>query len=461
MRGGQRFGEQVVAGAVLIMVALGVATETLGDPLPDEQPPVATGQKLFVERALFCHTVVEGMEGTAHLTTGPAGDDPLLLDVIPGGPGPRELQDRVVTREFRQPSTAEVISYGGFAVANTVTNFKRPVPGLGAASCVNSAARRWYFAQGSSAPGFREFLILYNPFPDEAVARVDLVTPDGIRSKANLADVAVPSGGTTAIRVNDFILQEKVLGAQIEAVRGRIVAWKTVFARPENRPEGVGSTVGARKASPQWFFPAGAVGPDVDERISVLNPTDREAIVTISLVADEKMLQPEDLVEVSIPGHRVKELSITDAVGRDVGAVSAMLRSENGVEVIAERAVWYRSSEFKGFSLSLGAPKASASWWLGPAAAAPRRDAVVVLNVGQEEASITIELLIPEGKGANRVKIDDVTVPAGGRAHIPLEELADGLTVAILRSSAPVIAERVAYSAFSNDVAATSGIPID
>lgn len=458
MRRGQRFREYSVGAAILVLVGVGLAVEATGDPFSREQP-ASTDQKLFVERALFCPSLVERMEGAAHLTTGPFGDEPLLIDIEPGGEGPRELTGDVLRRVFRQPSAMEVITYGGFAVASTATSFRKPVEGLAAANCGNSAASSWYFAGGSSAPGFNEFIVLYNPFPDEAVVRVQLVTPQGIRSKANLANVPIPSRGTTAIRVNEFVLQEPVVGAHIQALRGRFVAWKTVFAQPDGRPNGVGSVVGARETATEWFFPAGSVGSDADERITVLNPSNEEAVVSISLATEERSLQPDDLIEVEIPGRRVQEFSITKAVGRDVGGVSAVLRSDNGVGVIAERAVWYKSEGFNGYSLSLGAPKASASWWLGPAATAHERDSVIVFNVGQEEATVSVQLLTPTE--TEKVTIDDVKVPAGGRARIPLSDLVDQPAAAILSSSAPVVAERIAYSSSVRDVATMMGIPIE
>mgnify|MGYP006182164531 CR=1 FL=1 len=65
----------------------------------------------------------------------------------------------------------------------------------------------------------------------EAVVTVEFFTPTGKTTKANLAEVAVPAGESKFIAVNDYILRQPVLGASVTARRGRIVAWRTMFAR--------------------------------------------------------------------------------------------------------------------------------------------------------------------------------------------------------------------------------------
>lgn len=443
----------LAAGGLALEAALGQAEDPASRPL---------AQKLFVERALFCPPNPEGSDATVDLSVGPTDEDPLLIDIEPGGEGTQELHQRIVKRSFAEPTNAFVVSYGKFAAATVATSYREPEEGIGAAPCSNSAARRWFFPQGSSARGFNQRLVFYNPFPDEAVVSVRFLTPEGPRSKANLADIPVPSEGATTVPVNRFILQQPVLASEVEAVRGRIVAWKTVFFDPDDGSPGVGSTVGARDGSTEWYFPSGASGENINERISVLNPTDREAIVTISLIAEEERPQPDSLLEVAIDRRSSKSFSITKALaGERFDALSAIVRSENGVPILAERSVAYDTDEVRGLTLELGAPRASPSWWVGPAAPDPDRDLLVLLNVGQEEATVELDLLTTDETGGRRLNLSDLTIPAGGRTILRLDRMTDEAAVVLVRASTSVIAERFATSKDPDAVASLMGIPID
>lgn len=450
----------MVAVVLIAIAGAGAGYEATRDDVI-QPPPPAIDTSLFVERAIFCPPAPEGTDATARLTTGPIDDEPLLLDIEPSLDEPVEISQEIKRKAFRNPTNAQVISYGRFAAATTSTFYRAPTRGLTASPCSNSAARRWLFPAGSSSRGYNERLVLYNPFPDEAVVRVSFITPNGVRSKANLSNVAVPVGGATTVRVNRFILQQPVLAADVSATRGRIVAWKTLFSDDDDRPKGVGSTLGSREGSTDWFFPSGAATEGIEEKIYLLNTTDKEAIVTISLVGDDPIDQPNELVEIEVPRRSSKSIGVSKALGGGAsGGMSAIVHSDNGVPIFAERAVWY-SGAFKGFSLEVGSPHASASWWLGPASDAPTQDSIVVLNVGQDEATISLDLLTEEGSGPTRLNISDLTVPAGGRLRIPLMDKVDSASVVLLRSSTPVVAERVAYSSSAADVAALIGIPIE
>lgn len=452
--------EALVALAIVAAAGIGAGLEAARGDVA-EPAPSQMNSRLFVERATFCSSAPEGADATTHLTAGPIDEEPLLLDIEPGSEEPAEISQRIVRRAYRNPTNAQVISYGKFASAATSTVYRAPVPGVTAAPCSNSASRRWLFPAGSSSRGYNMQLVLYNPFPDEAVVRISFVTPNGVRSKANLSNVAIPSGGATTVKVNRFILQQPVLAADVSATRGRIVAWKTLFSNDDDRPKGVGGTVGSRAGSTDWYFPSGASGEGIEERMYLLNTTDEEAIVTMSLVGDESVEQPNELVEIEIPRRSSKSVAVSKALGaQDVGGVSAIVHSDNGVPIFAERAVWY-SGAFKGFSLEVGSPLASASWWLGPAAVAPTQDSIVVLNVGQKEATVTLDLLTEAGSGPSRLNVSDVKVPPGGRLRIPLMDKVDATSVVLLHSSSPVVAERVAYSSSVGDVAALIGIPIE
>jgi len=448
-------------GATLIAVLiLGAAFDGVTDETkPPEETP--TESRIFTERAAFCPPNGDNTEGIVHLAASGSGDAPLTAGLDPSKDEPQDLGSEALFKDTADLAVG-IVGYGARLSASASTTYRKPLTGLGSARCSAEAATDWFFPQGSVALGYDERLILFNPFPDEAVVRVTFYTPDGPRSKANLADVAIPSGDATTLRMNKFILQENVLGTEITSVRGRFVAWKAVFGEAEGRPSGATLTLGATDTALQWYFPTGASGGGIEERITILNPSDEEALVDVSLTTDKRPLPARGLVGLEVQAGSAKEISLSKALDdRDVGALSAQVRSTNGVEVVAERAVWYDTASFNGYASEIGASAPSTSLWLGPPAAKPSRDTVILLNVGDEEAEIDVELRRASGAPLKPGALQNLKVPTGGRGRIELSKWAEEeQVVALITSTTPIVAERIAYSGSTDDVATLMATPI-
>ena len=455
----ERTKELSLAAVIVGTIVLGLVWGALASGVSPGEPQAVPG--LFTERSLFCPGVPDGAMGTQSLAIGALGDEEVRVELEPQDKEPREpLGETGLFLAQERNGASNVVGYGGAVGAGTSHDFSAPVAGVGSAPCAQKASRDWYLPFGSSAQGSNELLYLYNPFPDEAVVRVTFYDENGPISKARLADVAVPAGETTTVRVNKFILQQETLAAQVTAVRGRVVTWKTIFSGGD-QAKGAALSVGAAEPSALWYFPGGAVGPGIDQRVSLLNPTDDEAIVSVSLLGDSDIAQPPELLEMTLPRQSARDISLAEMVPKDAsGSISVIVQSINEVPIVAERAVWYGEGAFNGFQAELGAPEAAQAWWLSPAIAEPDRDSIVVLNAGEEAVQVNVEFQGPDGP-VQADGVGTINLQPGARARVPLEGLDDpGSTLAIVRADGPVVAERVAYSSELGDVAAVMGIPI-
>lgn len=447
--------------AVLILVGAGTgALEAATDPVEEKAPTAATAAP-YVDRAVYCPSVPQGTASDLRLVASARARGEIEMGFEPSTGDTTGLgEGEAIIPEVAGDEPVNVVGFAALPAASVVSRFKSAFRGVTAALCSTTASDEWFFPAGSSANGFDQRLVLYNPFPDEAVVRVTFFTEGGELNKASLADVPVPSRDTTAIAINEFILQRRSLGIRIEAVRGRVTAWKTVSANTENRPRGVTSTLGATSTAPVWYFPSGAVGEGNEERISILNPTGREAVVSISVISDEEALQPPDLMEIAVPRASEIDVKVGAAVGKLTGPVSVVVRSLNDVGVVAERSVFYGAGEFTGYASEIGITAPALDWWLGAPGTALETDAVIVFNPGQDPAEIDISL---SGIGSATLGAPpSMTVGPGQRLRIPLQELTGGgAAVAHLEASVPVVAERIAYSALLKDVSALMGLPAE
>jgi hypothetical protein len=332
---------------------------------------------------------------------------------------------------------------------------------VGATACSATAGRRWYFAEGSSALGYDERLILYNPFPDEAVARVSFLTPNGKQTKANLSDQAVPAGATSVLRLNDFVLKEPLLSIEIDAIRGRLVAWRSLQAHARGRPRGTQLSLGTASSRTEWFLPDGDVGQGYDERIALLNPSSKAARVTISVLTAHRTVQPPKLLNITVPPASSKSVAPASAItgcNRKVCGIGAVVTSTNKVGIVAERTIWYSTGHLSGVASEIGSPGTATHWYLGPASFAPARDWISVVNPTTADARVSVMLETDHAGPRSPAALQHLKVKAGTRLQIPVTRWTSGRpVVALLSSDQQVVAERSSYSRRSNDVSALMG----
>lgn len=455
----ERTKEMILGGAIVLVVLTGVLWGALSAgvvSIPERPEP-----GLFVERSLFCPGVPDGADGSARLVVGALGSDEVRVELEPQDDQPRDaLRGSGIFLDEQGLAPTNVVGYGGDVGAAVTQSFDGPQEGTGSSACSLRASRRWFLPFGSSARGSNELIYLYNPFPDEAVARVTFYDENGPISRASLADVPVPAGETTTVKVNRHILQQDTLAAEVSAVRGRIVSWKALFSDTEVT-SGASLTLGATRPAPIWYFPSGAVGEGIEQRVSLLNPSDEEAIVSVSLIGGRGLTQPPELLEMTLPRETARDISLAEFLPRSAeGPVSVIVQSINEVGVVAERAVWYGEGDFAGLASEVGAPLPAAGWWLPPAAIDPARDSIVLLNTSEDTVSVDFEFQGPDGP-VTQQGIGTTVLEPGGRAGVSLEGVENsGEVLVIARADGLIVAERLGISSASGDVAAVMGIPI-
>jgi hypothetical protein len=448
----ERQREVALGLAVIVFLVAGIGFDSVrGHVEPQESQPPGD---LFVERARFCPPPV-----------GKAVDSGIALASPPGSTGEvrasgEEIKvsgDHAVV--VRTSGSSTPVGAGTFVTASAFQRSDTSTVGAGAARCSAVASPQWFFAEGSSALDFAEKIIVYNPFPYEAVVRVTLFTPGGEEARANLDEQPVPAGETTVIDLNEFIRQQRFVGVSINALRGRVVAWKSLDVRSDDRSPGMTLTLGATQTSDTWFFPEGEVSAGADERITLLNPTDEEAIVNVSISTSSETVQPPKLVEVLVPPRSLLPLPLHEYVTgarRDLGGASVSVRATSGAGIVAERTVFYDSARLTGVAGEVGASDSATAWMVGPPAGAPETDALVVMNPGAETATVSVVILPGKGAPIEPKRFTNLKIKGGTRRKLPIGTFTRGRTaIVVVTSDQPIVAERVGMA--GGDVASVMG----
>jgi Family of unknown function (DUF5719) len=475
---------------VVVVLALGIAYGAVVHSVAPVRlsSTIPLSGKSFSSRASYCPPSLVKMQDKTRIAVAPAGEGAVPVSVEPAArPSPAAApsstptpaaspaaltptptpsptapttipQGRALFSRSARDNAVNVVGYAGAVISSAVI---KGASGVGAAGCSGTAGRRWYFAEGSSALGYDERLILYNPFPDEAVARVSFITPDGKQTKANLSDQAVPAGATSVLRLNAFVLKEPLLSIEVDAIRGRLVAWRSLEAHPRGRPRGEQLSLGATNSHSEWFLPDGDIGQGYDERIALLNPSTKAARVTVSVLTAHRTVQPPKLLNITVPPASSKSIAPGPAItgcNHNVCGIGAVVTSTSDVGIVAERTIWYSTGHLQGVASEIGASRTATRWYLGPASFAPTRDWISVINPTTAVATVSVTLESDSGGPKSPASLQHLKVKAGTRLQIPLNRWTGGRPViALLSSDEQVVAERSSYSRRSHDVSALMG----
>jgi hypothetical protein len=451
-----------LVGMVVAVALLGLLAQSLGDPV-EAPAPEAERAGAFLERSVFCPPVpdvdgatIEAVAAATNVKDVAVSFEPsgLQKDVAPGS--------SVVTESGSDGLTT--VGFGAPLMAGAIGGYTAPAEGATGARCPSSTSDVWYFPFGTSDLGYDERLVLYNPFPDEAVARVVFADTAGEKAKAALDDVAVPAGGIAEVQVNEFIGTQPFVSARVEAVRGRFVAWRVIFHKPENGPRGVSMTLGASRAADTWFFAEGVLGVGAGQAFGIINPTDEEAVISVGLVTDEKVITPpKELTQIKV-ARRTAETVRLDAIpglsDRELSHASAVVGSTNGVPVVVERKIAAEIGDLEGISTEIGAFAPAHTWMVPPPVPHPQNDTVSILNPTNKRAEVQIVLRTRRDGAKTPKDLSSLKIDPGLRIQVPIARFSSqSATVAVVRSNRPVVAERSGRSA--TDTGDVLGTPID
>lgn len=456
----RRGREGLVLLSFVVLLAGGLAADGLSDGVTPSRGP--GGRDLaYSERGEYCPPGLRTARAESRLVAAAPSGDPVPVGLQPALPQPLQLgADKVLVRKRTSSTGVDVVGHGAPVVAGAVTRYTKPVTGATAVRCAPDASATWHFAEGSSEIGYDERIVLYNPFPVEAVARVTLFTPQGPQSKANLAEIPVHASSATAVALNEFVRVQPVLGATVDVTRGRLVAWRVLLVDSDGT-QSASSSLGVDAPAGTWYLPNGQIGAGVRQRVSILNPGREEAIVSVYLVGSKGVVQPPKLVDLVVKPRTVRGLVLADFVkdaDRDLGAVSVVVRSNNGVPLVVEQSLTYDTASLEGTAAEVGAPSPGQHWAIVPPSTTPTSESLTLFNPGTEQAVADVTLVRANGAPKRPAPLQDVKLAAGARIKLAIGEFTKGEPMmAFVDATAPVVADRFAYSSADGDVAAVGG----
>jgi len=340
-----------------------------------------------------------------------------------------------------------------------------------AAPCATQPSTEWHLAAGATTIDARERLVLFNPFPDDAVVDVTFTTPEGLRAPPELAGLVVPAQRVLGLDVNAIVSRHPQVAASVVARSGRLVVDRLQSYERSDGPDGVAVTPAAPAPAPLWYLPDGFRTDGLQEVVTVYNPTDTQAEVDVELVIDPSddpaVVTAVEPFALSIPSRRYAQVNLHEDERVPAGlGHSTVVRSQNGVPVVAER--WIRSGDpapRTGLAATLGSPVLSTRWLTAAGGTGEGESEFLVLLNPSPNSIARVSVVTPTESQLLAIEgLQDLEVQPGQRRRIDLGRHVnrDALPL-IVTSSIPVVVERGWYplvGGIAQTIAVAAGTPL-
>jgi hypothetical protein len=336
---------------------------------------------------------------------------------------------------------------------------------IAAGPCASGASPSWYFATGTTTRDAREILVLFNPFPEDAVIDLAFATTEGYRSPNQYQGYVVPGGDVAAVDISPVVARHANVSAEIVARTGRLVVERVQTFDGSAGPAGMDVTLGAPRPAEAWYFPDGQIAEGITEVFTVFNPGDAPAETDLEVaLADPATNGAVEPIELTVPPHGYVQVVMNQETRLPAGvAHSVTVRAANEVPVIAERYLGARApAGRRGVSYAIGSPWSATTWVLAAgAASASFAEFLVLQNPANDRAATVRVFALAGGQRLPVEGLQDVVVEPAGRQAIDLGQHINREQLPLMvEATEPVVVERTLYRVGAPGIAASPGVPL-
>ncbi|NPV60939.1 MAG: hypothetical protein HPY75_14910 [Actinobacteria bacterium] len=310
-----------------------------------------------------------------------------------------------------------------------------------------AAPYRFYFAEGYTGAGFREYLCLGNPSNDPMDVRVTYLFGDG-PPEVEISNV--PGNSRVTKDVNSIAGADRAVAIICEA-DAPFIAERPMYFDYRGAWTGGHDAVGASAPSTTWYFAEGYTGPGFEEWVCVMNPWDTEAELTFRFQTQE---EGEKTVEgVSLPAHSRSSFLVNQFLGYMSYQTSLALTSS--LPVVAERPMYfdYGGTAGRGWTgghCVMGVPELSKRYYFAEGTTRDGFEEWLTLQNPWEE-TINVHVVYMLGTGETVEK--DYPVLGGRRSTVLVNDAVIGVgperdVSVFLSCDSPFLAERPMYFAY-------------
>jgi hypothetical protein len=336
------------------------------------------------------------------------------------------------------------VSGGQVAVAHQLTG----PDGAAVAACSTTPSDQWYLPAGTTRPGSHYWLALFNPFPSDAIADVNFVTSDGVRSPPPWNPLVVPGRDVVVLPVDQVVTLRSQMTTTVSVTTGRLVVDQLQTQDgTAGTAKGMTLTPAAPRPATSWSFADGPATPGAHTHLVVQNPGSSSARVSVQVRLDQASRNGtvSPFVSTVAPGgYWDLDVSGDPRVPKGIG-YTAVATSTAGQPVVVARVVnAVPPGRPSGFSIALGSPVLARRWLVPLASSSDVQKATLVVTNPSTRASVHVTVVNVSGGGLSPLQGTEPVevVPAGGRGGFAVAGGSGAPLLSLLvTAEAPVVVE--------------------
>lgn len=216
---------------------------------------------------------------------------------------------------------------------------------------LSTPAPEWYLPEGTTRPGFDEWVLVMNPNLAGTTVRATFLTPDGV---GGTYEMYMSGNSRGSIHVNDYVVGQDVSTVVTSLEGAGILAERAMYINTADGKRGAHDSIGAYQTSTYWYLPEGTTRPGFDQWVLVQNPNDAPAEVRVTLLGPDGPAAQTGFI---MPANSRRTVHVNEMVDNlDVSTVVECIGA-SPVCILAERAMYMWTADFKqGAHCSIGVP---------------------------------------------------------------------------------------------------------
>ncbi len=331
----------------------------------------------------------------------------------------------------------------GASIRNTATLSAAGLPDQ-EASVINPSASDlptiWYFAEGSTQPGFDEYLLLSNMEDNDITVTITYITDKGVEKQFNHD---LPAHSRRTVFVNAEMPNEVGLAAIVQGTWGFICERASYFNH--NKIDGGHQAIGSTAPANDLFFAEGFTGTSAspfDEWILVLNPDTSAANLHVTYMFPGGASQQKDY---QVAGRSRFSINVDHEVGEG-HEVSTRIESDRAI--VAERAMYFTyQGRYSGGHVGRASTETRNDWYLAEGytgwSGSLFDEYILVSNDSAQANTVQVTFMFPDGS----TQTNNFTAAPMSRLTVYADAcVGEGKMIsAHVHAELPVVVERAMY----------------
>jgi hypothetical protein len=289
-------------------------------------------------------------------------------------------------------------------------------------AATNELSDTWYLAEGTTNPGFEQWISIMNPNPHPVDIDITYMFEGGATQKQKFTMLQT---SRDQVMVNEIVGPNKDVSATVVGT-GDIIVERPMYFNYHEKWTGGHDQIGAMEPATSWFLSEGTTrnNPDdgsFEEWISIQNPGDDPAKVDITYMFNEGGTQPGSI---DVPAHARETILVNEEVG-DNRDVSVKLDSD--VPVVVERPMYFNyRNKWAGGTNELGCTGNQKTWYFAEGTTRTGFEEWLTLqNPNAAQATATVTCMFSDGTTQKK----QVTLPPNSRTTVDMNRSVSMATI--------------------------------